>query len=68
MLPYGKVEMMRRHKSTGFARERDQVVTRRRAAKNGPGGLAELLNALAQGMVGIGLAGGGGRRPARPAF
>ena len=65
----GKVEAMRRSKVTGFTREQEQAAARRRAARNEPGGLSELLNALAQGLAGIGLPGGGGRKqPARPAF
>lgn len=69
MLPFGKVEAMRIHKVAGFSREQEQAAARRRAAKNEPGGLGELLNALARGLAGIGLpGGGGGRQPARPAF
>lgn len=68
MLPYGKVHAMQEQRVAHFADEQERAAARKRSAKREPGGLSELLNALAQGMVGIGLRGSGGNRPARPAY
>lgn len=69
MLPYGKVQELRDQRVGQFVSARARAEARRRDARNEPGGLSELLNALAQGLVGIGIPGNRGRGfPAGPAY
>jgi len=67
MLPYRTIEAIQHERAARFIRENERAVVRRRAAKNEPGGLDELLSALARGLADIGF-GPKGNHPARPAY
>lgn len=70
MQPYGKVKAIQEHRVSQFVSARERAEARRRASKNEPGGLSELLDSLARGLAGIGLGFGGGDKghPASPAY
>jgi hypothetical protein len=68
MMDYGRAEAIRREKVGRYADEQEKASARRRAAAQEPGPLGDLLDALARGLAGIGLAGRRGRRrPVRAA-
>jgi hypothetical protein len=69
MLPYERVRAIQDQRVARFVDERQRAEARRKASRKEPGGLSELLNALAQGLAGIGMLGGDGKNhPAAPAF
>ena len=69
MLPYRTIEAIQHERAARFTRERERAVARRKATKNEPGGLSELLDSLARGLASIGFAGrNGSGRPASPAY
>lgn len=69
MLPYRTIQAIQHERAARFTRERERAAARRRAAKDEPGGLSELLDSLARGLASIGLVGrNGSNHPARPAY
>ncbi|MGD2044462.1 MAG: hypothetical protein PVJ28_12515 [Acidimicrobiia bacterium] len=69
MLPSQKVRAVPEQRDARVIRENERAAARREAAEDEPGGLAELLNALAQGLAGLGIPGNRGRGfPASPAY
>lgn len=69
MLPFEKSRALREQRAARFIAENERAVARREAANREPGGLGELLNALAQGLASLGIPGNRGRGfPASPAY
>lgn len=69
MLPYERIQAIQQRRAARFVKENERAAARRRAAKNEPGALGELLNALAQGLASIGYRGRlGDDHPASPAY
>jgi len=65
---YMTLEAIKSKQAARFAPTKRQPLVRRRRNKDVPGGLGELLDAMAQGFAYIGLRGPSGNHPARPAF
>lgn len=69
MLPYEKVRSLREQRVARYIEEGERAIARREAANSEPGGLGELLQALAQGLASLGIPGNQGRGfPASPAY
>lgn len=69
MLPNHKVRARPEQRAARVIQANERAAARREAAEGEPGGLAELLNALAQGLAGLGIPGNRGRGfPASPAY
>lgn len=69
MLPYEKARSLREQRVARYIEEAERAVARREAGNDEPGGLGELLNALAQGLASLGIPGNRGRGfPASPAY
>lgn len=69
MLPNHKVRARPEQRAVRVIQANERAAARREAAEGEPGGLAELLNALAQGLAGLGIPGNRGRGfPASPAY
>ena len=69
MLPRGIDPAKPSSRARRVIEEDERAAARRKAARDEPGGLAELLGALTQGLVSIGIPGGRAKRlPASPAY
>lgn len=69
MLPSDKPRSLREQRAARYIEADERAAARREAANGEPGGLAELLSALAQGLASLGIPGNRGRGfPARPAY
>lgn len=69
MEPHGRARALQEQRARSILEENQRALARKKGPQDEPGGLAELLNALARGLASIGIRGTRGKGfPAGPAY